>query len=242
MVSDVDMESPSIKPLSEYSLLVEFEPQISPLNNESVHRLCHTLASKALYGLLSVVPSYRSLVVYFDPFRLKYDKLVESVVWCLDHMETVEIPPPRLFRIPTVYGKEHAPDMARIAHISGLNPEKIIELFSKTILRVYFLGFTCSLAYLGGVPEPLHVPRHVTPRKLLAAGSVGFAGSQANILPVPTPSGLNYIGRTFVSVYDPNHFPPTPIRPGDHISCPSVSESDAESASDSTLEDFIVDI
>jgi len=70
------------------------------------------------------------------------------------------------------------------------------------------------------------------------AGSVGFAGPQANILPVETPSGFNYIGRTFVAIYDPHEFPPTLIRPGDYIQCPAVFEREARLAGKKHLGEF----
>nr|NIO12268.1 carboxyltransferase domain-containing protein [Deltaproteobacteria bacterium] len=104
---------------------------------------------------------------------------------------------------------------------------------------VYCLGFICANAYMGGIPKALQVPRLPSPRPFVPMGSVGFAGPQANILPVDAPSGFNYIGRTFVSVYDPREFPPTRIRPGDYIECPAVSEREARSAGGKNLGEFI---
>ena len=157
------------------------------------------------------------------------------------NLKQIRPPVPRRFFIPTVYGGEFGPDIERISDHTGLDGEAIIRIFSGLVLTVYCLGFTCSLAYLGKVPEILHTPRLNTPRKQLPAGSLGMAGPQANILPVDTPSGFNYIGRTFVPVYDPTHFPPTAIRPGDLIHCPAVSESEAHTAGQKALEDFIDD-
>jgi NAD(P)H-dependent FMN reductase len=45
----------------------------------------------------------------------------------------------------------------------------------------YLLGFTPGFPYLGGLPERIAAPRLETPRKLVAAGSVGIAGSQTGI-------------------------------------------------------------
>jgi len=92
---------------------------------------------------------------------------------------------------------------------------------------------------MGGVPNVLQVPRLSSPRPFVRACLLGFAGQQANILPVDAASGFKYIGRSFVSVYDPREFPPTLIRPGDYIQCPAVSEREARSAGGKHLGEFI---
>jgi inhibitor of KinA len=110
-----------------------------------------------------------------------------------------------------------------------MTKDKVIELFSREKYPVYCLGFLCGLAYMGGVPKRLQLPRLTTPRTFLPAGSVGFANAQAVVLPIDQPSGFHYIGRTFVTMYDPHRTPPTPIAPGDLVQCPSVSEAEARS-------------
>ncbi len=95
---------------------------------------------------------------------------------------------------------------------------------------------------MGGIPEELQAPRHQSPRPLVPGGSFGFGGPQANILAVDSPSGLNYVGRTYVKVFDPSRFPPTPIRPGDFIQCYAVEEDFAREAGKKDMEDFIESI
>ncbi len=54
-----------------------------------------------------------------------------------------------------------------------------------------------------------------------------MAGGQANAISTDQPSGFNYIGRTFVSLYDPRVFPPIPFAAGDELRFRSVSEEEA---------------
>ncbi len=186
-----------------------------------------------------VILTYRSVVVYFDPFLVEEETIRSLIEEVNANLVEIELPPPRVFRIPTTYSPAHGPDLDRVAGHTGLPSEEVIQVFSSNAYPVYFLGFICSLAYLGGVPEVLHVPRLSTPRPSVPAGSVGFAGPQANILPVDSPSGFNYIGRTFVVVYDPNQLPPTLIRPGDYIQCPAVPEEEARLAGEKHLGEFV---
>lgn len=235
----MDQGYPKIRTVAESSILVEYEEEISLEVNRKARQLAFGLEQGSCPWLQEVIPTYRSVVIYFDPLRVKEETVLGFIEEVNANLGEVELPSPRLFRIPTTYSPTYGPDLERVAEHTGLTPDEVIRLFSSRVYPVYFLGFICSLAYLGGVPEGLHVPRLSTPRSLVPGGSVGFAAAQANILPVDSPSGFNYIGRTFVAVYDPNQFPPTLIRPGDYIQCPAVSEEEARLAGERHLEEFV---
>jgi KipI family sensor histidine kinase inhibitor len=235
----MDVRYPIIRAVGECSILVEYEEEVSLEVNRKVRLLTFGLEQGSFPGLKEIIPTYRSVMVYFDALRVDIDTVRGFIEHVNANLMEIDLPRPRLFRIPTTYGDIHGPDLERVAEHTGLTPDEGIELFSAQAYPVYYLGFICGLAYLGGVPEALHVPRLSTPRGSVPAGSVGFAGPQANILPVDSPSGFNYIGRTFVAVYDPREFPPTLIRPGDYIQCPAVSEGEARLAGEKHLGEFV---
>jgi len=235
----MDDKYPLIKAVAEGSILVDYEEEVSLEVNLKARQLAFGLEQGSFPGLREVIPTYRSVMVYFDPFRVDADTVQGFIEQVNANLVEIEFPPPRLFRVPTVYGGIYGPDLDRVAEHAGLSLDEVIQLFSPQAYPVYCLGFICSLAYLGGVPQALHVPRLSTPRPSVPGGSVGFAGPQANILPVDTPSGFNYIGRTFVTVYDPREFPPTLIRPGDYIQCPAVPEGEARLAGGKHLGEFV---
>jgi allophanate hydrolase subunit 1 len=60
---------PRIVPLSESALTIEFGETIDPHTNESVLAFATAVERAGLPGILEVVPTYRSVTVYFDPFR-----------------------------------------------------------------------------------------------------------------------------------------------------------------------------
>jgi KipI family sensor histidine kinase inhibitor len=155
------------------------------------------------------------------------------------NLTELEEPPARLFRLPTVYGGEFGPDLARVTEITGLTSSEVLKTCCSIQFPIDSWGFICSQAYLVGVPENLQIPRHENPRALVAGGSFGIAGPQANILAVDSPSGFNYLGRTFVKVFDPSVFPPTAFRAGDLVQCPAVSEAEAVAAGEKPMEEFI---
>jgi KipI family sensor histidine kinase inhibitor len=232
-------EWPTIKPSGDSALLVEFENRIDPAVNHAVRALALTIESERFPGVQEVLPAYRTVMVTYDPLQVEYAVLVDRIRECLDRANRIDLPPGRVFRLPAVYGGLHGPDLERVSHILHLSPEEVIQEFSRARFLVYFIGFICGLAYLGGLPQKLWVPRLPTPRTMVPGGSVGFAGGQANAIATDQPSGFNYIGRTFVILYDPRVFPPIPFAAGDEILFPPVSEEEALGAKGRRAEDFL---
>ncbi len=232
-------EWPKIIPSGDSAILVEFENRIDPEVNRSVRSLALAIESEALPGIQEVLPAYRTVMVVYDPLEIKYGLLEEKLRFWVEKAKSIDLPAGRIFCLPTVYGGEYGPDLQRVAATKGLAPEKVVQVFSATRFRVYFIGFVCGLAYLGGLPEILRVPRLTTPRTFVPAGSVGLAGDQANALPADQPSGFNYIGRTFANLYNPHRFPPVPFLSGDEIQFLAVSEEEAFKARGKQAIDFL---
>jgi KipI family sensor histidine kinase inhibitor len=199
------------------ALVVEFGDEISLDINRRVHILAHALEQNLLPGLGEAVPSYRSLLVHYDPLRLSYEEVKAFVSGALQKCEGAPLPEPRLVEIPTVYGGEFGPDIEFVAEHNGLSVEEVIRLHSSATYTVYMLGFAPGFPYMGKIPKAIIAPRLPTPRKSVPAGSVGIAGSQTGIYPIATPGGWRLIGRTPVTLFDPERSPPTVLRPGDRV-------------------------
>jgi inhibitor of KinA len=230
---------PQIRPSGDSAVLVEFEDRIDPEISRKVRALALTIESESSQEIQEVLPAYRTLMVTYDPLAIEYRKLMEKIHHWIEKAGSIALPPPRLFRLPTVYGGVYGPDLVRVAEIVRLSQEEVIRTFSATHFMVYFIGFICGLAYLGGLPPALRVPRLATPRTLVPAGSVGLAGGQANAVTTDQPSGFNYIGRTFVNLYDPRIFPPISFVSGDEIVFVAVPEEEAVPARGRKAADFL---
>ena len=79
------------------------------------------------------------------------------------------------------------------------------------------LGFTPGFPYLGGLSKELETPRKETPRLQISPGSVGIGGNQTGIYPLETPGGWNIIGRTPISLFNPEEEIPTYIQSGMYL-------------------------
>ena len=82
---------------------------------------------------------------------------------------------------------------------------------------MYALGFSPGFPYLGGLNSKIHCPRLESPRISVPQGSVAIADSQTGVYPVESPGGWRLIGRTPLSMFDPNRPDPSLVIPGDYI-------------------------
>jgi inhibitor of KinA len=72
----------------------------------------------------------------------------------------------------------------------------------------------------------LATPRRKSPRLKIPAGSVGIAGDQTGVYPIETPGGWQLIGRTPLSLFQPDEETPSLLQAGDHIKFVSISEDE----------------
>lgn len=105
-------------------------------------------------------------------------------------------------------------DLAEIAERVGLSVDEVVEIHSGAEYRVEFCGFAPGFAYLGGLPESLHLPRRATPRVRVPAGSVAIAAGYSAVYPSASPGGWHLLGTTTAVVWDLDRSPPSLLEPG----------------------------
>ena len=120
-------------------------------------------------------------------------------------------------RIPVCYGGDFGPDLDAVAGHAGLTGEEVVRIHTAGTYRVFMLGFLPGFSYMGTVDETIAMPRRATPRVKVPAGSVGIAGRQTGVYPRESPGGWQLIGRTPVSLFNPNRVPAALVAPGDTV-------------------------
>lgn len=220
------MTWPTYHPLGDEGVLVSYENRIDPIINKKAMLFAEVVERQSFSWLKDILFSYRSLLVVYDPHRIRYPEAVAAIQRIEKILLLDQTVPAILYEIPTVYGEPYGADLPRVARVTGLPSEEVIRIFSSTVFTIYFLGFLCAQPYLGGLPDYLQVPRLDTPRILVPAGSVGIGGIQAGVITIDQPSGYNYIGRSFLSLYDPTITPPTLLKAGDQVVFTHIPESE----------------
>jgi KipI family sensor histidine kinase inhibitor len=210
-------EQPLFRIMGDRALLVELGDQIDPSINEEVRELFLKLDRRPVEGVVELVPSYRSLMVVYDPLRIGFDQLREEILRLHQTADTSLVPEPKTLSIPVVYGGEHGPDLEWVAGFHKISPEQVVTLHTGTTYRVYMIGFTPGYPYLGELPEALATPRRETPRTVVPQGSVAIAQRQTGIYPVQSPGGWHILGWTPIKLFDASQWPPTPLEMGDRV-------------------------
>jgi len=200
-----------ISPLGDTALLAELSTRLDTAVNTRAIALAAALKKRR--DVRQAIAGYASVTVQFDPELATHDSL-SAAIKRLAAKRPPMTEPGRLHRIPVNYD---GPDIAAVGERLQLTREKIIELHSRPIYRVFLVGFVPGWAYLGPLPKELVLPRRAVPRTLVPAGSVAMAGRQTGIYPLPTPGGWHLIGRTSVKLFLPDSDPPCLFRAGDRV-------------------------
>jgi inhibitor of KinA len=200
----------------ESALVVEFGDRVDPELNARVLALDAALAGSAIPGLRETVPTYRSLMIHYDPLVLDRADLL--------HLVSERIADPRtpsrsgrLWTLPCCYEPEHAEDLDAVAAWAGLSAKRIAALHGQAQYRVYMYGFAPGFAYLGGLPDALAIPRRETPRAPHPANAILIGGGLGAVATFPMPTGWYVIGRTPERLYSETRPQNFLIEPGDGL-------------------------
>ncbi|CAA0086049.1 Kinase A inhibitor [Starkeya nomas] len=196
-------DAPRLLDAGDGGLVVEFGDAIDEGVNRQVIALADALDARALPGLREVVPTYRSLLVLFDPLALSRRALRDEVL-ALWPPQAGASEHKGCWRVPVIYGGEHGIDLDHVARLHGLTTQEVIDLHAGAAYRVYMIGFAPGFAYLGGLPEAIHTSRRSEPRLKTPPRSISIGGRQTAVSPpLEIPSGWHLLGQTPVRSYDP---------------------------------------
>jgi inhibitor of KinA len=219
-----------IVPAGDSVLIVELEERIDPAVNAKAIAIAEAVQTRHLAGVLDVVPTYRSVAVYFDPLRTDYDALSALLEREAAEARSDTAGGGTPLRIPVCYGGELGPDLEAVANFASLSPDEVVRLHSASPYRVFMLGFVPGFAYMGIVDERIAAPRHATPRVRVPAGSVAIAGVQTGIYPAETPGGWHIIGRTTVKPFDAERAQPFLLKAGDTVQFYAIDRAEFDEA------------
>lgn len=222
------MLSPSdyrILTAGDLAVVVEFGEDIARSLSARVHALDRALAARAVPGIRETVPTFRSLMIYYEPLELSYDGLLSHIAAAASEAR-IAAAGGRHWRLPICYEGEMAADLPEVAERVGLPVSEVVARHSATLFHIYMLGFLPGQAYLGDNPVPLALPRRATPRLSIPAGSLAIAMGMSSIFPLVTPCGWHLIGRCPVPMWDFTRGDEPLLSADDGVRFHPVSEAD----------------
>ena len=210
-----------IRIMGDAALTLEF-PELSGADGAGkIAALSSSLLSdaktRALPGLIDVLPAPRSLTLCLDPLTSERDRILARVDALLD--KAVSRPRPGTqWRLPVCYAEKFGLDVSGVADLTGQSAAQVIAAHSERTYHVLTIGFQPGFPFMGEVADRLHLPRRAAPRLRVPAGSVAIANAQTAIYPWDSPGGWHILGFCPVPLFDPaKQDRPGLLSPGDTV-------------------------
>lgn len=184
--------------------------------------LDQALRAAPFSGYQEAIPSYRSLLVFYETGATSFDAASAHVGALLNELDVATLAESPLKSVATVYD---GADLDEVAQQTGMTRDEVIRAHSETEYCVYMVGFTPGFAYMGLTDPKLDVARKSTPRTSVPAGSVAIAMRQTAIYPSQAPGGWPLLGRAeHRALFNVNETPPSLFVPGDRVKFVPVDE------------------
>lgn len=216
------LDGATVRPSGEDAFVIEYGETIDPAVGARVGALARALDAAPLSGIVEVVPTFRSLLVLYDPDVTSREAILSA------------LPPARddtggggaHWTVPVCLEGAAAEDLEEAANGLGLSAEEVRARFLGSSFQVGMYGFAPGFAYLSGLDPVLAIPRRATPRPPMPPGAVIIAGGMAAINSASLPTGWYVVGATALDPFRPHEEPMVPFRVGDRITFAPVSENE----------------
>jgi inhibitor of KinA len=187
------MKEPTVTPVADRAVLVEFGSEITDETHAQVLRLDRLVASAPVLGLVEAVPAYTSLLVIFDPTLADHDQIAQTLRARLDG-DDIAAESGRLHKVAVCYDSDLGTDLATVADQVGTSVQAVIAAHLAGVYRVCLYGFAPGYAYLAGTPAAIQVPRKAVAVRDVPAGRVIVTGPQCIVTTLQMPTGWSILG------------------------------------------------
>ena len=204
-------------PAGDHAMVVEFGSIIAENINQKVHALAGWIEEKQIEGVVELLPTFRSLMIYYDCHVVSFERLKRKVSEFDDTKVSAGAEKKKITKVPCCYGARFGSDLHDMEKSLGIDKDEIIRIHSSVCYKIYMLGFLPGFVYLGGLDKRIEVPRLPSPRVKINPGSVGIGGNQTGVYPVASPGGWRLIGGTPLDFYDPDREKPILCNAGEYI-------------------------
>ncbi|MBN8968550.1 MAG: 5-oxoprolinase subunit PxpB [Rhizobiales bacterium] len=216
-----EIQSPRLLPSGDAALTVEFGHTIDTAANRRVLALDRAVAAAHIVGVAETVPTYRSLLIHYDPVRIGFAALSQKILTLIPP-EAPRSVTTRRWRIPVAYGGPYGIDLDDVARTHDISAAELIARHAGGDYRVAMIGFTPGFAYLSGLDPSIATPRRASPRTHTPTGTISIGGTQAGIQCLAAPSGWHLLGRTPVRTFHPHRDPAFLLEPGDAVTFEAI--------------------
>ena len=211
-----DAENYRLLDAGERALVVEFGATVDPAVNGQVLALDAAFVAAGIAGVRETVPTYRSLMIHYDPLVISRENLVARIA--AFEAAHPQAPAPRArWTFPCCYDPAIAEDIAELAALVKLDVAQVAEIHASGAYRAYMYGFAPGYCYLGGLPRELAVSRRATVRGPTPENAVLVGGGLSLVATFSMPTGWYVAGRTPERMFAPHRARPFLVDVGDEL-------------------------
>lgn len=210
------------------ALIVEFGREIDRHASALVLALADRVAAAGIGGVVETVPTFRSLMIHYDPVRLGAAELRTRLAPLLQNLVAAE-QVGRHWRLPACYDPSLGLDLLEVAERTRLGVERVVALHAATTFHIYMLGFLPGFPYMGDLPAELALPRRENPRVRVPSGSIAIAMRMTSIYTLESPGGWHLLARTPAPLWDLRRENAGLLAAGDKVRFEPVSVPEYES-------------
>lgn len=218
------LPQPRFLDAGEAALVVEFGEAVDPAVNGRVLALDAALRDAPPEGTCEFVPTYRSLMIHYDPLRINREALITTVERMAATASACWAAGAE-WLLPCCYEPGFGEDIDAVAETTGLSVSRVAALHAEASYRVYMFGFAPGFAYLGAPPEAIAVSRRPQPRSAHPPGAVMLGGGLCAIGTFPMPTGWYVVGRTPERLFAPERTNPFLMQVGDSLRFEAIDSS-----------------
>jgi len=200
----------------ERALVVEFGLTVDPAINGRVLALDAAFVAAGIAGVRETVPTYRSLMIHYDPLIISRENLVARIA----DFEAAHPQAPRpqaRWTFPCCYDPAIVEDIAELAALVKLDVAEVARIHASGAYRAYMYGFAPGYCYLGGLPPALAVSRRATVRPPTPENVVLVGGGLSLVATFSMPTGWYVAGRTPERMFSAHRAKPFLVDVGDEL-------------------------
>ncbi|HMQ06134.1 MAG TPA: 5-oxoprolinase subunit PxpB [Saprospiraceae bacterium] len=217
---------PIIRPYGEYSILLQWNPEISVKTHQEI--LMWEFALKQNPQIMETFSSFHELLLVYQTIIRDFEVEKENILKEAKQFQSTKGILSKCIEIPVCYEKRFGYDQEDVCRLLNINEEELIMSHASREYRVFMIGFLPGFPYMGFLPEKFRIGRKSDPRKRVEAGSVGIAANMTGIYPVVSPGGWHIIASTPVPVFFPQEKVPCLLNQGDRVVFRPIEMSEYE--------------
>ncbi|WP_171177867.1 allophanate hydrolase subunit 1 [Ruegeria sp. HKCCD8929] len=207
-------------------MLVTFADSMTEPSNRAALAFRGAMEAEGWNGVIETSTSLASAYLRFDPLTLPHaeaEARLRALLATRDWYAAALPSGRKLWRVPTVYGTELAPQLEDAAAAAGLSATEAIARLSTSRVRVLTIGFAPGQPYLGPLGPEFDIPRLKELNPRVPEGALVLAISQFVLFSGPTPTGWRHVGQTAIRLFQPGRERTFLLNPGDEMQFPAVT-------------------